>query len=161
MRENATANPGHKALRRGRFSCPNQVYLLTWVTHKRVSFFARWEAAWPTARKIADATLWRDSSLLCWVLMPDHVHVVVALGDVEPLHKLVKRVKSVLAGQLRRECGERRRVWAPAYHDHALRDEDSLVDVARYVVLNPVRAGLVRRVADYPFWDAVWLGGRP
>ncbi|MFV3290267.1 transposase, partial [Pseudomonas sp. NY11955] len=29
--------------------------------------------------------------------------------------------------------------------------------VARYIVANPIRAGLVSRVGDYPHWDAVWL----
>lgn len=48
-------------------------------------------------------------------------------------------------------------LWAPGFHDHALRREESIVDAARYIVLNPVRAGLVRCAGDYPFWDAVWL----
>ena len=30
-------------------------------------------------------------------------------------------------------------------------------DVARYIVANPLRAGLVEKIGDYPFWDAVWL----
>ena len=34
-----------------------------------------------------------------------------------------------------------------------------LRDVARYIVANPLRAGLVERVGDYPYWDAVWLTG--
>jgi len=38
-----------------------------------------------------------------------------------------------------------------------LRNDEDLLDVARYVVANPVRAGLVPRVGDYPFWNAVWL----
>jgi putative transposase len=38
-----------------------------------------------------------------------------------------------------------------------LRDEDDVKDWARYIVANPVRAGLVKRVGDYPHWDAVWL----
>jgi len=29
--------------------------------------------------------------------------------------------------------------------------------MARYIIGNPVRSGLVQRVGDYPFWDAVWL----
>jgi hypothetical protein len=29
--------------------------------------------------------------------------------------------------------------------------------LARYVVANPVRAGLVQRVGQYPHWDAIWL----
>ena len=35
--------------------------------------------------------------------------------------------------------------------------EEDVVAVSRYIVLNPVRAALVRRVGDYPFWDAVWI----
>ena len=34
---------------------------------------------------------------------------------------------------------------------------EDLVGVARYIVANPVRAGLVNRVGEYPYWDAVWL----
>ena len=49
------------------------------------------------------------------------------------------------------------RVWAAGYHDRALRAEVDIPHVARYLVLNPVRAGLVARVGDYPFWDAVWI----
>ncbi|MBB5859537.1 hypothetical protein GGR69_001194 [Xanthomonas arboricola] len=29
--------------------------------------------------------------------------------------------------------------------------------MARYLIANPLRAGLVARVGDYPFWDAIWL----
>ncbi|MGH8412134.1 MAG: REP-associated tyrosine transposase, partial [Pseudomonas sp.] len=36
------------------------------------------------------------------------------------------------------------------------RDED-LPAVARYIVANPLRAGLVEKIGDYPLWDAVWL----
>jgi putative transposase len=49
-------------------------------------------------------------------------------------------------------------VWQRGFHDHALRKEEDIVSVARYIVANPVRDGLVRRIGDYPHWDAVWLG---
>jgi len=48
-------------------------------------------------------------------------------------------------------------VWQKGYYDHALRDEENLAAVARYIVANPLRAGLARNVADYPLWDAVWI----
>jgi REP element-mobilizing transposase RayT len=51
-------------------------------------------------------------------------------------------------------CG---RLWQPGYHDHALRREEDLVATARYLVANPLRAGLVQHIGDYPLWDAVWL----
>ena len=44
-----------------------------------------------------------------------------------------------------------------AFHDHALRANEDLRQAARYVIANPIRAGLVRRVGDYPFWNAIWV----
>ena len=45
----------------------------------------------------------------------------------------------------------------PGFHDHALREEENLLHAARYIVANLKRAGLVQRVSDYPYWDAIWL----
>lgn len=48
-------------------------------------------------------------------------------------------------------------LWQAGYHDRALRREEDLRSVARYVVANPVRAGLVSRVGEYSHWDAIWV----
>jgi len=34
---------------------------------------------------------------------------------------------------------------------------EDLMKVARYIVANPLRAGLAGHLADYPHWDAIWL----
>lgn len=44
-----------------------------------------------------------------------------------------------------------------SFYDHALREEDDLKGIARYIVANQIRAGLVEKIGDYPHWDAVWL----
>ena len=49
--------------------------------------------------------------------------------------------------------------WQSGFHDHALRTEEDVRNVARYVIANPQRAGLVEHVSDYPWWDARWLEG--
>ncbi len=46
---------------------------------------------------------------------------------------------------------------AKTFHDRAMRKEEDLKAAARYIVANPLRAGLVERCGDYPLWDAVWL----
>jgi len=150
-------SPGHRALRRHRHSQPQQIYLITTVTRGRLPAFDEWATACAVSRAITDPGLWRGAKLLCWVLMPDHLHVLVQLGDAEPLAKLIKRVKSVLARIVHEVRGGHGRLWAAAYHDRALRQEEDLLAVARYIVANPVRAGLVRSVGNYPFWDAIWL----
>jgi REP element-mobilizing transposase RayT len=94
---------------------------------------------------------------MAWVLMPDHVHWMLQLGESMGLGEAVNRLKSASARRLNRRMGQQGTIWARAFHDRALRREDDLKVMARYLVANPVRAGLVERVGDYPFWDAVWL----
>jgi len=89
--------------------------------------------------------------------MPDHWHGLVELGDSEPLDLVINRFKSRVAKAVRSATPATHRVWARAYHDHAARKEEVLVDIGRYIVMNPVRAGLVKRVGDYPYWNAVWF----
>ena len=48
-------------------------------------------------------------------------------------------------------------VWQANYFDHAVRQDEDMRKIARYIVANPLRANLVERLGDYPLWDAVWL----
>ena len=48
-------------------------------------------------------------------------------------------------------------LWQAGFHDRAIRSDEDLLVVARYVVANPLRAKLVDRLGDYPFWNSVWL----
>jgi putative transposase len=144
-------------LRRGRWSAPAQVYFLTATVADREPRFACYDTACVAARLCHDAATWRDSLLLAWVLMPDHWHGLLQVGDNDSLSAAMRRFKGVSA----LSCNARRQrkgaLWQKGFHDHALRCDEDLVSAARYLIANPVRAGLVTRVGDYPFWNAVWL----
>lgn len=148
---------GHRALRTGRVSLAGQLYLVTSATHGRQPLFSDWRTASVASRALTDQILWRASRPLCWVLMPDHWHVLVELADGDSLPGLMRRLKSASALRLRSQAGLGARVWAKSFHDHALRREEDIAATARYIVANPVRAGLCRSVRDYPYWDAVWI----
>jgi REP element-mobilizing transposase RayT len=148
---------GHRALRRARVSMPGHTYLVTFTTHQRAGIFSDAGNAACMAGSLHGLRLWKDARLLAWVVMPDHLHLLIALGTEESLSGVVQKTKSNTACELK-ACNPRvEQVWAPAFHDRALRRDEDLRGVARYLVLNPVRAGLVRRIGDYPFWDAVWI----
>lgn len=49
------------------------------------------------------------------------------------------------------------RVWEKGFHDRALRGEATLKPAARYLVGNPLRAGLAEQIGDYPYWNSIWL----
>ena len=83
--------------------------------------------------------------------MPDHCHWMLTLEGSYSLSQTVRMFK----GQSSRLAGVS--LWQRGFHDRALRRESDLLPTARYVIANPLRAGLVTRLGDYPYWDAVWL----
>ncbi len=152
------STPRHHALRKGRVSVANGIYLVTATTLNRQKLFAGFAAGCAAARCFEDARLLGDARMMAWVLMPDHLHGLLQLGERDELSVVANRLKSASARHANRALHRTGGVWTKAFHDHALRSEEDLQSVARYVVANPVRAELVTRVGDYPFWNAVWLG---
>lgn len=151
------ASPGHRALRRGRSGLPWHAYLVTTTAFERRTWFADFNAACAASRCFEDERILSGTRMLAWVLMPDHAHWLLQLGGTADLSGTVNRLKSASARSANRVLGRSGPLWQRAFHDHALRAEDDLPAIARYVVANPVRAGLVQRAWDYPFWNALWL----
>ena len=147
----AMKQPGHRALRKGRVSIPQQVYLVTVVSRRRKPRFEHFEVACAVARIMGDCNAWHDARVLAWVLMPDHWHALIQLGESSPLSVVLQRINSLTARAANLACGERGQVWQSAYHDRALRSAEDVRTVARYLVANPLRAGLVEKAEDWPY----------
>jgi REP element-mobilizing transposase RayT len=143
--------PHSKDLRLGRYSEAGRIYLVTTVTAGRKPVFAEFLAARGLIRQMREIGEHDLAETLAFVVMPDHLHWLMALGERRTLSSVVGTLKSLSA---RRVGGL---VWQPGFHDHAVRKEEELRGLARYIVMNPLRAGLVERVGDYSHWDAVWL----
>lgn len=92
-----------------------------------------------------------------FVLMPDHLHAFVAL-DAERcrLSAWMSGLKAVIARALK-EDGVTGPYWQKGFFDHVLRGSESASEKWAYVRNNPVRAGLVHRAEDWPFWGQVHL----
>jgi REP-associated tyrosine transposase len=149
--------PGHVALRRGRISTVSQLYLVTFSTHRRQPLFSDPRLAMDAAKEIHDPRSWQRARLLAWLLMPDHWHGLIELGEGESPPNLMRAFKGNVSRRIRLRWPALGPVWEKSFHDRALRRRENAFAAARYIVLNPLRAGLVRRVGDYPFWGAVWI----
>lgn len=149
---------GHGNLRKGRFSEPNRIYLITATTYQRGRIFEDWNVATAAIHGFLQPDLLKDAQLLCWVLMPDHAHWLISLGEKHGLSTLVGMMKSASA-RFVHQTGFSEKVWGEAFHDRVLRQEEDLRAAARYIVANPLRAGLVEKIGRYPYWDAVYLYG--
>ncbi len=138
-------------------SLARQAYHVTASTAQRLPLFTEFTLGCAAARSFGDACRSGDATLLAWVLMPDHAHWLLQLGDGDDLSGVVNRIKSASARCVNRARRHHGPVWARAFHDHAIRSDESLESVADYIIANPVRAGLVTDIGDYPFWDTAWL----
>lgn len=149
---------GYASLRRGRYAKTGHQYHVVTATLGRLRLFEDFGAAHAAANALTSLTATQEHKLLAWVLMPDHLHCLLELGS-DDLSGLVRRMKSITARGVRRRIGGEGPVWQRGYYDCALRRTDDVQQVARYILANPIRAGLVENIGDYPFWDAVWVPG--
>jgi REP element-mobilizing transposase RayT len=90
-----------------------------------------------------------------YVLMPDHLHLFVALAEQQKLSPWMKSLKNSLSKTLR-TTGISAPHWQKGFFDHVLRNDESASQKWEYVRDNPVRAGLVKRWEDWPYRGEVW-----
>ncbi|HVS14334.1 MAG TPA: transposase [Thermoanaerobaculia bacterium] len=115
---------------------------VSFATAHRIPLFAEPAFAEPVFETVRDHPLG-----LAACLMPDHAHWL--LSDAASMIPAVQRFKSWTT-RLLRQAGVEGRVWQRSFHDRVIRSDEDLLEVARYIVANPVRAGLVECVEDYP-----------
>ena len=148
--------PASHRLRMGRYTEPHRVYLLTTNTIDREPIFRDVRLGRLVVNQFRRAQNFGWANSLAWVVMPDHFHWLIELENCS-LCNLMRRTKSLIAREVNLASNRIGPLWQQGYHDRALRREEDLVKMARYVVANPLRAGLVERLGDYPLWDAIWL----
>jgi REP element-mobilizing transposase RayT len=137
-------------LRKGRHSQSGCVYHVVAVTQNREPHFAVVENGRKVVRQLIELQLAKQAETLCYVVMPDHLHWLMMLQE-ENLSDVMRRLKARSAQAIGHT------VWQANYFDHAVREDEDLKKMARYIVANPLRAKLVERIGDYSLWDAVWL----
>jgi REP element-mobilizing transposase RayT len=143
-------------LRIGRYAEQNRIYLLTANTLKREPVFKDYTLGRLVVHQFRQAQDDGFADTLAWVVMPDHFHWLIQLQK-GTLAQLMCQAKSLSTRAVNSALGRTGSLWQQGFHDHALRKEEDLVKLARYVVANPLRAGLVQKLGDYPLWDAIWV----
>jgi putative transposase len=125
-------------------------YSLSFCTHLRAQLFVTSEVVELVLSQFLRAVREEEFSLLAYCFMPDHVHFLVQ-GNAESSdgRRLIKMGKQYAGYAYSKKYGAK--LWQPWGFERVLRDEEASFTVARYILENPVRAGLADRVIDYPF----------
>jgi len=146
---------GHAALRRGRISQAQGEYFLTICTETRHVGLTTPSAAHAIFDEVhamsADGT-WVVQSA---VVMPDHLHLLITLGERLALPKAVQRFKAKTSAVLRAASI----TWERGFFDRQLRSDDDRLPILLYIYLNPYRAGILEKSGKWPHYycrSEVW-----
>jgi len=132
-------------------------YFLTFRAHKRhESPLAHEDLA-----SIVEEILWlgfgERYTLEAYVIMPDHVHLLISPIGERTLSRILQGLKGFSARQINRKLGRKGKFWQDETFDHLVRNEQDWLDKFNYIHSKPVSAGLVDRPQDYPFSSLVTI----
>ena len=92
--------------------------------------------------------------LLAFVVMPDHIHLVLATPPNLTPGRVMGLMKGRFSNRYNRATGRRGSLWQSRYHERALRSERELIAAIEYVHNNPVKAGITSQAESFPWSSA-------
>jgi putative transposase len=134
-------------------------YSLTICAHKRTRVFVNRDAVDLVVLQLTQTADRSAFAVIAYCFMPDHLHLLVeALSDKADLGEFVRVFKQRSAFHWKAAFGDQ--LWQRSYFEHVLRDNESPVKAARYLLANPLRAGMVTAVEDHPFLGSMTMSVR-
>ena len=92
--------------------------------------------------------------LHAFVVMPDHLHVLLTPGETTTIEKAMQMIKGGSAHRMGLEKPNKFPVWHAGFHDRWMRDVEEYRGAKKYIEQNPVEAKLVEKPEDYNFSSA-------
>ena len=89
-----------------------------------------------------------------FVLMPDHLHLLITQSTTVTIEKAMQMIKGGSAFKLKREFATTFPIWHAGFHDRWVRDAQEYGARVQYIRMNPVKARLVERPEEYAFSSA-------
>ena len=86
-----------------------------------------------------------------FVVMPDHLHLLVTVGDGMTVERAMQLVKGGFSYRLKKECGHWGEVWQGGFSETRVECRQSFIKHREYIAANPVKAGLVERPEEFPY----------
>lgn len=110
----------------------------------------------PAAMHLHRTATGQRFAVIAYCFMPDHLHVLAQGSDeAADFKQFVRMFKQHTGFDWKRHTG--RQLWQRRYFERVLRADEDTVAIARYILANPVRAGLVQAPSQYPFLGSFTL----
>jgi len=125
-------------------------YSLRYCTHCRRPLFVEEPVVTLVLSQISRAAVEHQFAVIAYCFMPDHMHLLIeGQSEASDCKRFISRSKQYSGYYYSKQF--QGVLWQRYAFEHVLRDEELMPIVARYILENPVRAGLAREVLQYPF----------
>ena len=122
-------------------------YFITITAYMGKPLFADAATVAETIRSLSSTSGKYGLDVLCYCFMPEHVHLLLEGRQSSDLREFVRVFKQTSSYRHKRSAGGP--LWQRGYYDRVLREAEDSLDVARYILNNPIRRGLTDDPALY------------
>ena len=128
----------------------NLIIHITICTRKKRPLFADKDIANSVKQQILNLSRLKQVKIYAYVIMPDHIHLLVSLGVWATPGDYLRNIKGNLSTFLRKKF-DLRNIWQKGFYDHVMRKDEDLNSTVEYILNNPVRSGKVSHWSNYPW----------
>lgn len=94
----------------------------------------------------------KDYIIYCFCIMPNHFHIIFRqLENARSIDQIMKSIKGFSAREINKLLKRKGSIWQSESFDHIIRDEDELYRAMDYVIMNPIKGGLVENWREWQF----------
>ncbi len=133
---------------------PGWTYFVTTKCWGNIAIFQVKENADILIAKLLEYRDQRNYLLHDFVLMPNHLHLILTPGDSTSLEKAMQLIKGGSSHEIHRARGGRSPIWQSGFHESKVQDHGDYNAKANYIQFNPVVAKLVAQPLDWPYGSA-------
>lgn len=130
-------------------------YFVTSITWQKRELFRKPEAATILVETLLHYREKGFYRLHDYVVMPDHLHLILTPNQDTSLEKGVQMIKGGSSHRMGKQLQMRFPVWQAGFHEHWIRSREDYEARRRYIETNPVKAKLAERAEEYPYSSAV------
>ena len=133
---------------------PGWTYFITTKAAQSISVFQVKEVADIVITKMLEYRSKGHYLLHDFVLMPNHLHVILTSADTVSLEKCMQLIKGGSSHEIHKIRGNKMQIWQSGFHESRVIDSTDYNRKTDYICFNPVVAKLVERPENYPFSSA-------
>ena len=130
------------------------VYFVTTDTWQRRAIFSKAGPGQILLDQILNSRERGFYQLHAFVIMPNHLHLMLTPGENKTLEKAMQMIKGGSAHRIGKELQYQFPVWHTGFHDRWVRDAKEYRETLRYIEQNPVEARIVDSAKEYPWGSA-------